>query len=264
MSGYQKNLYPNQNYEFSQAILEKLKDALHEARITQADLGKHLDLSQNAVSCLLRGQTKMTLELFIKISELLSLKPQELFNSAEALMAKELKLSSEQTKTLYASPAHLLACCAATREIAPFEIAVGQISLQEAQSALNDLVKADLLIKKGERYIQKHPQSVYIADPDNQHLVEACHRQAMLQSWEGYEILRKNPGYRKKRFNAALIDRFTDVQREELKQMLFRVYDRIQTFRKENMLKAYQTEEDMQLLHLHLMMTTPLDSEDLS
>jgi transcriptional regulator with XRE-family HTH domain len=246
----------------TEIVLEKLRDLLRQAKITQADLGKHLDLSQNAVSCLLRGQTKLTLEMFLQICNLLGLRPQELMVSAEAAMAKKFVLEQKHIDLIYSSPAHLIACNAATREVSAQELAVGAITIEEAEGALEDLTAAGLLSKKGKFYIQTYPNAIY--STGEQTLVkEKCHRQVVNQSWESYEILRQNPEYRKKRFNAAILERLTDSQREEIKNLMFRVYDRTQSFVKENMLKSYQTDEDMPLVNVHLMMVTPLETDEL-
>ena len=244
-------------FDYYDAILQELKRALNENKITQLDVGDALGIKQSAVSSLINGKSKLTLEQFLTISNLVGSKPHKLLNSAEVLLSKTLPMPYEIESLLYKSEIHLLAYCAATQEITVEDLVTDDYSREKVKAAFEDLVSVGVLQKKKERYLQKDPNISYT--PSSLIRSTACHQKVMINAWKMWEKLKEKPGFRLKRFNFFLLDRFTVAQIKEIESLLWKAYERVQLFQRENMVNSYHSEEPMPLWNIHLMLTTPVE-----
>ncbi|MEK6706666.1 MAG: helix-turn-helix transcriptional regulator [Candidatus Poribacteria bacterium] len=239
------------------AILNELKRALEENKITQIEVGDALGIKQSAVSSLLSGRSKLTVEQLLRISALVGIKPHKLLSAADVLLTQTIPMPYEIESILYKSEIHLVAYCAATQEITADDLVIEEYTREKIKHAMDELVAVGVLIKKKDKYIQKNPNVIYT--PSSPTRPTACHQKVVLHSWRLWDKLKEKPGYRLKRFNYFLLDRFTVAQIKEVEAILWRAYERIQSFQRENMVNGYVSDDPMPLWDIHLMLMTPLE-----
>lgn len=240
-------------------VLDELKRVLEENKITQAQVGDVLGIKQSAVSSLLSGRSRLTMEQFLRISDLVGVKPHKLLSSAEVQLTRKVPMPYEVETALYKSEIHLLGYCAATQEITPEDLVIDPFTRERVKQALDELVSVGVLVKKRDRYIQKDPNVSYT--PSSQIRMNAAHQKVMIHSWKLWDKLRQKPGYSLRRFNFILLDRFTIAQIKEVESILWRAFEKVQTFQRENMASGYVSDDAMPLWNVHLMLMTPLEEK---
>lgn len=241
-------------------ILVQIKKSMEELKFTQADLGEALNLKQSSISSLLNGKSQFTLEQYLIVAGWLGIKPHKLISSAEAEITQTLPMPPEVELVLYKSELHLLAYCAATQDVSADDLTTIDYPKDKIKSALEDLVRVGVLIKKKEKYTQKDPNVVY--QPHDPLRSTDCHRRIALSAWKTWERLRKtNAAFKNKTFNFVLLDRFTRTQMKEVETLLWQAYEKTQSFQQVNMSNGYLSDESMPLYNIHLMLTLPLESK---
>ncbi|MGE4108226.1 MAG: helix-turn-helix domain-containing protein [Bacteriovoracia bacterium] len=245
------------------AAIGELRKNLNEQNISQAAVGEALGLKQSAVSSLLRGQSKISVEQLLKIAKLAGIRPRDLFSKAETAMTQNIPMPYEIEEMLYKSEAHVLAYSAATRPVSISDLAKAGISVQSAKKAFDDLCSVGLLTKKKDLYFQTNPNRTYSSTSRVRRT--PVHQRIMNMAWSLIDKKRESPdkedAYRKARFNFYTVDRLTVAQVKELDAMLWRVYERVDQFQRDNMASGYSSDEPMKLWNVHLMMGTPLETD---
>ena len=249
----------NYHSKIYQSVLDDLKGALVENKITQSELGEALGIKQSAVSSLLAGKSILTLDQFLTASELVGIRPHKVLSRAEMKTAQVLPMPTEFEAMIHSSEVHLLAYCAATKEITADELAEADIPKDQAKKALDDLTRVGVLIKKKDRYLQKEPSVTYQAT--NRARMSACHAKLSHKAWLLCEKSREKPHLRLRRFNYFLLDRLTLPQMKEIEAALWRIHEKAESYRRENLANGYTTDENMPLWNVHMMLTNPLENK---
>jgi predicted transcriptional regulator len=249
MENYRHNLYG--------AVLTEIRKALADEKITQTQIGKALGLKQSAVSSLLSGKSRMSLDQFLAISDLVGIRPQNLLQVANTHTTEFVPMTAEIENILYKSEIHLLAYCAAIREITPNDLYMSGTTQAAVQHALDDLVRAELLEKRRNKYVQKNPQRVY--QVSSRLKSTKVHQQVVLRSWNLFDRMYADKAFIATKFNHSVIDRFTTAQSKEIESAFWKVYERVEAIRQSNSATGYGSDETMPLWNIHLMLTSPLD-----
>ncbi len=242
-----------------EAMLGEVKKAFSKSHITQSEIGEALGIKQSAVSSLLTGKSRLSMDQFLILSELLGLRPQQIFQNAQNQMSQTVPMTSAQEEALYKSEVHLIGYCAAVREIEASDIRLEGVTVAQVQRALDDLVSVGFLIRKRNRYIQKNPEIIYT--PSSRLKGSRVHQRIILRSCALFDKMFLNRAYIATKFNLYLLDRFTVSQSKEIEAELWKVYEKIQSIRTTNLAQGYGDEELSQwpIWNIHLMMMTPLE-----
>jgi predicted transcriptional regulator len=254
MTSSQALNHQNQLYT---TLLSELRKGLTEAQITQAQIGETLGIKQSAVSSLLSGKSRMSLDQFILLSDLVGVRPQNLLQNVQNQLTQVVPMSPEVENTLYKSALHTIAYCMAVREISVKDFTLHNISNENIHGALEDLVKVGLLIKKKEKFIQKNPQTIFRAS--SRFKGSKIHQDIVQRSWEVFDRNYANKAFIATKFNSYLMDRFTVSQTKEIEAALWKVFEKVQAFRQANLANGYRGDESMPLWNIHLMLNTPLE-----
>ena len=238
-------------------ILSELRKALSEAKITQIEIGDALGVKQSAVSSLLSGKSRMSLDQFLTLAELVGLRPQNILQAVQNQMSQVVPMTPQLEETMYRSDAHILAYCLAVREVAPTELNLNGVSQTAVVQAFEDLVKVGLLAKKKNKYIQNNPQMIYRAPSRTRG--SKAHQAVVARSWDVFDRNHSNKAFIATKFNAYIVDRFTVSQTKEIEASLWKVFEKVQSFRQTNLASGYTEDEAMPLWNLHLMLNTPID-----
>jgi predicted transcriptional regulator len=245
------------------AILERVRNRIAENELTQGEIGDALGLKQSAVSYLLKGKTKLTLEQFLKLSSLLGEAPQRLITEADSSLMEDKPMPPEMEDTLLKSPAHLLCFVAACVPVRPRELVTSHFSLETITNALNDMVRAGVVKVKDGIYRQKNLYVNYVAQNrsarDRRYrLHQEVHRicqQVYLRQMENRE-------YTAKRFNYYIVGHFTASQIRSIEESLWRAYEKMKAAQRENMARGYEAgAEPLDLWQAHMMLMTPLEEK---
>jgi transcriptional regulator with XRE-family HTH domain len=246
--------------EFYKMILAELRKALGEARITQIQIGEALGIKQSAVSSLLSGKSRLSLEQFLVLAELVGVRPPNLLQSVQNRMTQVVPMSAEVERTLYKSEVHLLSYCAATREILPSEVRVDGYSAAQVHKAMDELCDVGLLVKKKNRYVQKDPQTSYRAA--TRLTGSRVHQTIVRRSWDLFDRRYTDRAFIATKFNVYMLDRFSVTQTKEIEAALWTVYEKVQSFRQANLSNGYTDDAHMPLWNVHLMLMTPFEPEN--
>ena len=251
MSVYQSKMYD--------AVLQRLRTVIEESKVTQAEVGERLGIKQSAVSSLLSGRSKINLEQFIAISEIVGARPHSVLTSAEHLLFTREQMSEEMENTIYNSPIHLLAFCAASREISAESISGTHMPKDKIKKALDELVRCGALTHRKGKYIQKDMTKDYtVADL---HRLFRMHERVYSQAWDIWLEQSSRPEFRLRQFNKVKIDRFTFTQMREIHALLWKVEERLSAFQKENHSNMYSTDVEMPLWTITIMAAQALEAE---
>jgi predicted transcriptional regulator len=242
------------------AILDRIRTKLAEQELTQAEVGNALGIKQSAVSYLLKGKTKLTLEQFMALSSLIGERPQQVLTQAEAGLTESRPLPSAVGRILYKTGLHLLVFCAAGRPVRAAELANSLFTGKQVDAALAELVEVGLVVKQGDTYVQKDPHVVYRAQTqEDQHRVAHVYQELNQISLRVWETKLDDKAYRSLRFNMSMVDYFTPSQMREVEEFLWRAVEKLRVFQRENIASGYTSAtEDFMLWHPHLMLMTPL------
>src|SRR6218665_1759846 len=114
-----ENVAVPQLYE---AILGRVRRLISEQALTQGQIGEALGLKQSAVSYLLKGKTKLTLEQFLTLSNLVGEAPHRLITQADSAMVEERPMPPEMDAVLLRSSAHPFCYVAACVPVRPQDL----------------------------------------------------------------------------------------------------------------------------------------------
>ena len=252
----EKAQYRNEQYKY---LLAEIRKALAEARVTQSQIGEALGIKQSAVSTLLSGKSRMSIDQFFILTDLVGVKPQNLLQNTQNNMTQVIPMSPQIEATLYKSEVHLMAYCAAVREIGVQDLLMSGTSREQVQKALDELVSVELLVKKKNKYIQKNLQAVL--RPSTRFHASRVHQQIVRRSWDLFDRMYANKAFIATKFNAYIVDRFSVAQTKEIEATLWKVFEKVQAFRQHNQTQGYTDDDLMPLWNLHLMLMTPLDPQ---
>ena len=247
-----------QNELYKQTLAE-VRKALTDAKITQSQIGDALGIKQSAVSSLLSGKSRMSLDQFLVLSELVGIRPQTILQNVNNKMTQIIPMSVEQENALYKTEVHLIGYCAAVRDVAVSEIQLDGIPQAQVQKSLDELVEVGLLVKKRTKYSQKDPQIIY--RPSSRQRGSKMHQAIIKRSCETFDKYYTDRAFIATKFNAYLLDRFSVAQTKEIEASLWQVYEKVQSFRTTNMANAYTADEYMPVWSVHLMLMTPQGPE---
>ncbi len=251
MANYRLNLYKN--------VIAELRRALSEERITQQAIGDALGLKQSAVSTLMSGKTRMTLDQYFALCDLVALKPQAVLQKANLRVAEIVAMTPEIEQTLYKTDLHLLAYCAAIQEVSPEQLSTPGVDPATLHNVFEELVKVGLLMKKKQKYVQKNPQITYQAS--SRLRGSKAHQQVVARSWNLFDRKYADKEFISTKFNSYIVDRFTKTQTKDIEAALWKVYEKVQSIREINMAKGYSDDEKKPLWNMHMMLMTPFETE---
>jgi predicted transcriptional regulator len=246
----------NRNHLY-RTILTEIRKALTEARITQIQIGEALGIKQSAVSSLLSGKSRMSLDQFIELSELVGVRPQNLLQNVQNQLTEVVQMTPQIEEVFYKSEVHTIAYCLAVKEVSAKDFPIHNVPIERIQIALEDLLKVGLLIKKKDKYIQKNPQIIF--RPSTRFKGSKIHQLIMQRSWDVFDRHYSNKAFIATKFNSYLIDRFTVAQTKEIEASLWKVFEKVQSFRQSNLANGYSDDEVMPLWNIHLMLNTPIE-----
>lgn len=255
-----KNLTP----KLYEAILERVRQKLHENKLTQEEIGNALGIKQSAVSYLLKGKTKLSLEQFLELTELVGERPQQLIAEAESGLTEKKPMPPEMEMVIGKSLVHFLCYCAAVKPVKAEDLANSYFPLISVRAALEDLARVEILDKRSDGYfIQKHMNVVYYAPtPKDRDRRNKYHLELHRISQEVWHKQADNKAYRATRFNYLLIDHFTTSQMREVEEFLWRAHEKLRAFQRQNMANAYtSSSEKFSLWQAHMMTMTPLEEK---
>lgn len=244
--------------EFYDSLLNEIKETLAEQGLTQAQVGDTLELKQSAVSSLLSGRSRMNLDQFFAVCDLMGTLPQSLIQRA-SLRVQEIKnMSPEQESTLYKSEVHVICYGAAIKPIRATNIKVVGIPPEKIKEAFEDLLKAGFLVEKTPGvFVQKDPRLTYKAS--SRLKGSQAHQKICMRSWQYFDHRYEDASFRSNKFNLYDLDLYTEAQIKELDAALMKVYERIQAIKQINLASGYSGNEQMSLWNIHLMMMTPVE-----
>jgi predicted transcriptional regulator len=255
-----KNVTP-QLYE---AILDQVRHKLGANQLTQAQIGKALGMKQSAVSYLLKGKTRLSLEQFLELSELIGERPQQIIAQAESGLTDKRPMPADKEEIIGKSLEHYLCYFGAIRMVKPEDFSNSFFPLEKIRSAFEDLVRADLLDRLPDGfYRQKQVNVVFTAPTEadrvkrNQFLLEL-----LIISHKIWHKRQSDKAYKSTRFNYIMMDHFTNAQIREVTDILWRAHEKIIAIRKQNMANGYNAgSEKFSLWQANFMLMTPLEEK---
>lgn len=249
---------PTYQDKFYGLILSEIRRNTARLELTQAHVADHLGIKQSAVSSLFSAKSRLSLDQFLKICELIEMSPDELVKRARNLEMEVQKMTPKMEATVYRSEAHLLAYCACSRWISLKELKGEGITFEMWNDAIQDLIEVELVEKKGQKYRQKNPKITYV--PSTRLVASKVHNRVVHRSWQYFDKRYNDREFISTKFNLFTLDRFSVAQSKEIEAMLWKVYEKITLFRQENQSESYAQEDNMPLWNLHLMLMTPIES----
>ena len=249
--------------DFYDSLLNEVKDSLYDQKFTQSEVGSTLGLKQSAVSSLLSGRSRMNLDQFFALSDLVGTLPQTLIQRAGSKVKKTEFMSDEMENCLYQSETHLLCYCAAIKPVKSSAFKVVGVAKEEVSKAFKDLCAAGFLIERSPGvYTQKDPRLTWKSSTRLKG--SRTHQKICVRSWQYFDHKFEDGAFLSNKFNLCDIDLYTDSQIKELDAALFKVYERMLAIKQANLSSGYSNSEKMSLWNIHLMMMTPVqvDYED--
>lgn len=255
-----KNIAPN----LYAAILEQVRQLLQSNQLTQAQIGKALGMKQSAVSYLLKGKTRLTLEQFLELSELIGERPQQIIAQAEAGLTEKKPMPAEKEIVLTKSLEHYLCYFSAVKPMRVEDFLGTNFHENKIRAAIEDLLKVDLIEKLPDgSYRQKQVNLIYTPQTEkdrmkrNRFLMD-LHAICQKNWFQNYE----NKVYRSSKFNYYMLDQFTPTQIREVMESLWRVHEKLRAIQKQNMANGYSSSsEKFTLWQAHLMLVPPLEDK---
>jgi predicted transcriptional regulator len=244
--------------DFYESLLAEIKLALQEQDLTQAQVGACLGLKQSAVSSLLSGRSRMSLDQFFALSDLMGLLPQSLLQRASSKVQQVEKMTPEMEEAIFRSDVHVLCYCAAIKPLKPETLKIAGTEASIVREAFAELKRTGFLIEKTPGvYVQKNPRLTYQAS--SRLMGSESHQKICERSWKYFDLMYEDKNFLSNKFNLWDVDLFTDSQIKELDAALLKVSERIQAIKQTNLASGYSSAEPMSLWNLHLMMMTPLE-----
>jgi len=235
-------------------ILEFIQLKLKEKNIKQSTLGQDLNLKQSTISALLSGKTKISLEQFFDICEVIGERPQNLLSKTEIDIAKTKSLTKSQSDILYKSEFHLLLYCACVNPSTPKDVMSFDLTAEEALNIFKELLSQNLIksVKEGV-FIQAEPEVTYTTTDKNKRY--ECHKKVFSRAWDLWKEENKYLNLaRENYFNYYILDKFTYSQVSEINSLLYKVYEKIKEFQLINQCNCYNV-DDMVLYNLNILLT---------
>ncbi|MGZ3695383.1 MAG: helix-turn-helix domain-containing protein [Bdellovibrionota bacterium] len=241
------------------ALLETVRSKVQSQKLTQAEIGKALGIKQSAISYLLSGRTKLTLEQFFALANLVGEKSYKLIADAEAGLSETRPMPVPMEEAMLKSPLHFLLYVAACRPVMPGDFVSQHFPLVNITKALEDLCRVDLLEAKDGVYLQKEPNVSYVSVTsggvrkrfESLREIHRISQQVWMKNMENKE-------YRSQRFNHFNVSYLTNAQYREILELFWRTYEKLQNFEKENNAAHYSAEK-YQLWNSHMLLMTPFE-----
>ncbi len=255
-----KNITPN----LYAAILEQVRQMLQSNQLTQAQIGKALGMKQSAVSYLLKGKTRLSLEQFLDLSELIGQRPQQIIAQAEANLTEKKPMPAEKEAVLTKSIEHYLCYFSAVKPMKVEDFVGSNFSENKIRLAMEDLFRADLVEKLNNGSFRQKQVNVIYTPPSerdrlkrNQYLMD-LHQICQKNWFQNFD----NQMYRASKFNYYMLDQFTPTQIREVTEALWRVHEKLRAIQKQNMANGYASStEKFALWQAHLMLVPPLEDK---
>jgi len=245
------------------AILERIRAKISENELNQAQIGEALGIKQSAVSYLLKGKTKINLEQFLILSNLLGEPPHKILADADSSLVTDRPMPKEVEEVMLRSALHVLCYVAACRPVKAVQIAHELLPLDNVKQALRELAATGVLTAKGEVYVQTEPHVSFKPAAKAGHerryrLHQEVHRLCQQLILRHYD----NKEYLSKRFNYFMVGLFTDAQIRAIEEPLWRAYEKLRAANRENMAKSYAEDSGkFSLWQAHMMLMTPTDDK---
>lgn len=254
------NIAVPQLYE---AILERVRKLIAENELTQAEIGKALGIKQSAVSYLLKGKTKLTLEQFLTLSNLTGEAPNRLILEADSTLVEDKPMPRAMEELALKSVAHLFCYSASCVPLKPQDLVTSFMPLEVVTNALNDMVRAGVIIYKDGYYQQRDIHVNYVAQTKSgRDMRYRLHGEVHRLCQQIHQRQSENKEYLAKRFNYFMLGYFTASQIRSIEESLWRAYEKIKLAQRENMARAYKpAEEPLTLWQTHMMLMTPLEEK---
>lgn len=255
-----KNITPN----LYAAILEQVRQMLQSNQLTQAQIGKALGMKQSAVSYLLKGKTRLSLEQFLDLSELIGQRPQQIIAQAEASLTEKKPMPAEKEAVLTKSMEHYLCYFSAVKPMKVEDFVGSNFSENSIRLAVEDLIRADLVEKLSDGSFRQKQVNVIYTPPSerdrlkrNRYLMD-LHQICQKNWFQNFD----NQMYRASKFNYYMLDQFTPTQIREVTEALWRVHEKLRAIQKQNMANDYASStEKFTLWQAHLMLVPPLEDK---
>lgn len=248
----------NQLYK---ALLDQVKAKVQAQKLTQAEIGKTLGIKQSAISYILSGRTKLTLEQFFALSNLVGEKPYKLIADAENGLNESRPIPPLMEEAMVKSALHFLLYVAACRPLREEDFTGQQFSPAEVKKALEDLCRVGLVVVQDGVYVQKEPNVSYVS-ANNAGLrkkfeaLREVHRLSQNLWMKNME----NKEYRSRRFNHFNVAYLTNAQFREILELFWRAFERLRVFDRENAAAHYSADK-YQLWHTHMFLMTPFEEK---
>jgi predicted transcriptional regulator len=244
--------------DYYDSLLTEIKTALQEQALTQSQVGSCLGLKQSAVSSLLSGRSRMSLDQFFALSDLMGLLPQNLLQRASSKVQQVETMTQEMEETLYRSAVHVLCYCAAIKPLKPETLRINNVDAKTVREAFEELTKSGFLVEKTPGvFVQKNPRLTYLASTRLKG--SESHQKICELSWRYFDLKYEDKVFLSNKFNLWDVDLFTPSQIKELDAALLKVAERIEAIKQSNLASGYSSSEPMSLWNLHLMMMTPVE-----
>lgn len=239
------------------AILAEIRHRISEESITQKDLGEKLGIKQSTVSEVLSGKSKLSLDLLLKICDVIGHRPQNVFRKVEVKETRLVKPTPAMERVLVKSWIHVICYAAATIETRVADIHLNGISRENLKQAFEELCEVELLKRTRSGYIQANP-NLAVTPPDRS-VTTKPHLDIISKTMLRYDQMRKDSNSNLPRFNLYHVDRFTLSQIKEIESSMWNVWNTIERLLIFNQSNSYSTTENQYLWNIHVMSLPALD-----
>lgn len=231
-------------------------EELKKKKITQVNIGKTLNIKQSAVSSLLKGNSKVSLEQFVLLCKLIEKEPIELIAEAETNDLQTVTIPKEQMDILLKTELHFLFFCEANVPVNEADLIGNGINYELAHSIFSDLKNAGLLLETEDgKYVQENPKAdIFLMSNDRalqikKKIVERCWDLSI------QKIKAKEPD--RNRQHSYFLNLFTAEQIRELQVDVERICSKLNKFKVNNQKLDYSA-ANLKLWCIDLLMMNPL------
>jgi hypothetical protein len=211
----------------------------------------------------LKGKTKLTLEQFLSLSNLIGEAPNRLILEADSSLVEDKPMPRAMEELALKSVAHIFCYTAACVPLRPEDLVTSFMSLEVVTNALNDMVRAGVVTYRDGYYQQKDMHVNYVAQTKSgRDLRYKLHNEVHRLCQQIHQRQADNKEYLLKRFNYFMLGYFTASQIRNIEESLWRAYEKIKLAQRENMARQYKAgAEPLTLWQTHMMLMTPLEEK---